>query len=152
VRPYQDDDLKWLWAAYRSGAFTEWLDADLSQADFAEKMLAYFMEIYARRGEVMIGLANFGSRPMSPVGLFRVDTFQGAFWPHVVWFPWATARNKLEVVVGFIQWLKEQGLVLISAEPKNIPFFSHVARYGLIRRVGTIKGRGKMALYQGVIT
>jgi len=82
-----------------------------------------------------------------------VDKSQNAFFPHVTWFSWATPRNKIESTVNFLKDLVKDGNVVIFSEKKTMYFFSHMARYGILDRRGTLKkyfpDGGDAIIYQG---
>lgn len=56
--------------------------------------------------------------------------------PHVLWFPWASKRNKLECTVGFLVELKKRVPFFIPAMERDVSFFRHVGKYGVLRQVG----------------
>jgi len=90
----------------------------------------------------------------APVGVAMVGYLDNAAMPHVHWFPWATDRNKVECSVLFLRDLKKEAMPLILAQPETVPFFSHLARYGLLRRAGTIpnyRENEKSILFHGVV-
>lgn len=151
-RPYEDSDLRWFWAAYQKGAFDGFFDDDMDQETFTASILTVIAELIERGNDFVVFDAEI-SRGTSPVGIVTVGYIDHAAWPHVAWFPWASMRNKVECSVLFLKELKKEVMPLIAADEKDVPFFSHLARYGLLRRVGSLrKYRGKGAtLYQGVV-
>jgi len=80
---------------------------------------------------------------VGPVGIF-VANFDG--WnlePHVEFFPWATNRNKVKAVVGFLvfqRFQKDIGCIRIHASEKFRSFFSRMKKYIPIRVGGKIAG------------
>ncbi len=152
-RVYEDTDLKWLWAAYRKDAFEEMFAPDLDQDAFTEQMLGILTKLYSKGSEVLMLVATIPGKQSSPVGLLAVEYNDQVAWPHAVWFPWSTARNRVECLVNFLQELNKEAAVLIASEPELTGFFGHLSRYGLLRRVGTIRkyrGDKPAILYQGV--
>lgn len=75
-----------------------------------------------------------------PLGLVVTVESEHRIEPHVEWFPWASPRNKIEHGVNLINILKEKGLVLVIARMETKDFLVHVAKHGVLRRVGTIHG------------
>ena len=148
------DDYRWMWAAYKFGSFANLIEEGLDEDGFVIAITSIMEEYYLRSGTAIVPTAYFGGRrEMAPVGLVLVDYSQDAFWPHVLWFEWATPRNRIECAVKFLMELKEQGNLLILAEKKDIPFFSHLARYAILNRRCLLKkyfDDGDAVLYQGV--
>lgn len=126
-----------MWAAYKRGIlepFTEGLDRD----GFIEELNA--RTAFARRhGDVTL-LVGRTSRDMIPIGVVIADVYQGRAWPHVLWFPEASGRNKMECALKYLVWLKERIPALIVCNGKDVPFFGHLAKYGVIRPVGKLRG------------
>lgn len=60
-------------------------------------------------------------------------------WPHVVWFPWATLRNRLESAGRFLNVMRREVKMFVAADSEGRPFFDRIARYGILRRAGTSK-------------
>lgn len=116
------------------------------------KMLANLME---KGGEGYIGIARKGEKDI-PVCLCLIEYQQNRAYPNVWWFPEANARNRIELGVKFIIELKAEFLVLIpveQAKKREVAYFSHLCKYGLLRKVGTIREYfpgGKAVLFQSV--
>jgi hypothetical protein len=131
-------DVQWIYAAYRKGAFPEWPDG-LSPKEFS----ARFLEICGGDDDFWI-LHAPDSRPQEhthsliPVGLAVGQYDEHRLFPIVRWFPWASARNRLETSVGFINELRRQFLLLFYIRVAEERFYEHLMRYGIIRRVGKI--------------
>ena len=74
--------------------------------------------------------------------------------PHVIWYPEASPRNKVEVGVLVFRELKKEALVLVAPKEEFEPYFRHLAKYGLLRVVGKIRdyfGEGQhTTLFQSV--
>lgn len=56
----------------------------------------------------------------------------------MLWFPWASKRNILEASIIFFHEMRKQAVVLEFAQKKDEAFFSHIASYGIMRRVGHV--------------
>ena len=126
-----DDDLKFLWAAYRKGTFQ--LEEDLTQGMFKDALanhLAAFNAIY-----ILLARVQDGQRP---VGLVACHDQGYRLEPHVIWFPWASDRNKLESTLNFCNKIRVTRVMILFAPQKDTPFFEHVSRYGVLQRRGTI--------------
>lgn len=134
---FKDSDIKWFWLAFQMGAFEE-LKFSEDQKEFTEQLLIFITDIMTQGGFVYIISAKSTRRAdkneVTPVGVVMVNFYENAAWPHVIWFPWASSRNKLEGAVFFIQELKKQMPILIIAKESDAPFFSHLSRYALLSR------------------
>lgn len=137
VRPVDSDDFKYLWAAYRSGDFDLPVPEGLEAKDFDAVVLS-----------VMAGFDDWRivtaptKRGVIPVGLFggQVMDDRKNLSSHVLWFPWASERNKLEAMVRYLANMRHDFIILAKASFDFRDFFNHVCRYGVLRRVGTING------------
>lgn len=148
-------DYPWIWSAYQRGAFTELpIGRDLDSDEFTKVMDAIIDRYYERDGTIVVCEAFFAEwGAPAPVCLTFVDKNQEAFFPHVFWFSWATPRNKIESTINFLKDLVKDGNVVIFSERKTMFFFSHMARYGILDRRGTLKkffpDGGDAIIYQG---
>lgn len=147
-----EDHMPYIWAAYRRGLFPM-IPEDLGAAEFE----AVFMNILVdeiRRGNrvsVSIGRTDQGEIPLGFNWVHMIGTIAN---PHVIWFPEAGARNKIELMARFLLSVKSESFLLVNAPADLVGFFSHLGRYGILRRVGTLKkvDDGKdVVLFQGVI-
>jgi hypothetical protein len=71
--------------------------------------------------------------------------FAHAFGPFILmdgifWLPWASKRNKIETAVQFLNSMRKHCVILITALKSDIPFYEHIAKHGVLRRVGTLYG------------
>ena len=80
-----------------------------------------------------------------PLGLATLS-LQGSFddgrlllTPGVVWFPWATARNKVEAWVNFLNQQRKVRLLILRVPMEDKRYMEQMCRYGICRRVGTIE-------------
>ena len=148
-------DYPWLWVAYKQGAFEELqVIKGLAAEEFSDYMDTVVENYYNRDGTIVVGEAYFAERDgQAPVCVTFVDKSQLAFFPHVIWFDWATPRNIIESTVNFLKDLVKDGNVVIFSEKENMFFFSHMARYGILDRRGTLKkyfpDGGDAIIYQG---
>ena len=127
-----EDDMKWLWAAYRKEAFSGKLfPKGLDQSDFKDTVIQYFSQM----SEVFM-LEAVTSNGKIPVGIVSTLVFSRTE-PHVDWFPWASSRNKLETVALFLSKMRNRSL-LVWAEESEVDFYTRIAQYGVLRRVGKL--------------
>lgn len=89
-----------------------------------------------------------------PVGLVVQMTNGHYAEPHVIWFPEASSRNRLELALAFLVELKRHYKVLLWVREANWKFYDHLCKYGVIRTVGKFRAYypdGENAyLFQGV--
>lgn len=137
--PLEVEDVKYLWAAYKKGAF-DGLIKDGMQADEFENfvladLVVRFHNIWTltgktRHGEIPIGIIlGFWPHPSDVVPFMILDSMK--------WFPWSSHRNRIEGVVGFLNEARKEIPMLGFVNPKDKDFFTMIAKHGIIRRVGT---------------
>ena len=85
--------------------------------------LAYTLIAPTGRGEI-------------PIGLMLCALSGHRLQPHVLWFEWASPRNRIESVVNFINEMRRMWNIGIAAEETYWPFFNHVCRHGILQRIG----------------
>ena len=128
----EHEHAKWLWAAYKMGAFPDLLQ-DISETDFAWE-IGPVLETY---DFATIAKAKKPGRDgLTPVGIFLVSLVGAHAEPHVIWFPWATPRNKLELVIKFLIALNKDYTTIVNSKEENKRFFEHLCKYGILRRIG----------------
>ena len=137
-RPVQDDDMKWLWAAYRRGVFAhlpEFPDG-MDTFDFQTTILGVLSEnIFGRKGEAWLFIAQT-PRGEIPVGMVIAVPNRGHIEPHVFWFPEASARNKLECAIKWLHEMKKTWKIDLWIRASDWQFYDHLCKYGLLRTVG----------------
>ena len=141
-RPIEDEDIKYVWAAYRKGALTplgeRFSGGEMSGEEFKE---AFTNEVFARfngvwvvsgpvlgKGNIAIGIV-FGfyherSSPFMTVG-------------GVAWFPWATKRNIVEGTIFFFNKVRHEIPMMLYANEQQKRLYEVAAMHGIMRRVGT---------------
>lgn len=134
-RPFEEADLKYLWAAYRKGSFRELFRDETTQQEFTA-LWTYMFE----RTDGGVWILESGK----PVGFIGArDRSHGGhrvLEPHAQWFPWATPRQRLETIVKYVSEMRKTALLTIFSRMSDKDFYTHVCRYGIARRVGTIDG------------
>ena len=139
----------YIWAAAKRGVF----DIGESTADeFKGELSRMLADLVEKGGEGYIGMARKDDKDI-PVCLCLIEYQQNRAYPTVWWFPEATPRNKIELSVKFLIALKAEFLVLIPAKEHEVAYFSHLCKYGLLRKCGTIREYfpdGKAVLFQSV--
>lgn len=165
VRQPIDDDAKWAFAAYRKGAF-EGIPEGLNGDDFKGALRAWLGTVAspglpAYETHVLVAHHDLGEQ--TPIGFVVMGLDGYKAYPAVIWFPWASNRNRLE---GVVRWLHEGRKRLMPViEVKNGPavpraphgldrrFMDWMGRYGIVRPVGALSdwwGPGQHGfVYQG---
>lgn len=146
----EDEDLPWFWAAYRKGAFKDTVidnpDVEYTPRGLDERILGLLGHIYSAGGEAFL-LWALTERGQAPVGVVSVEYTQDAAWPHVIWFPWASPRNKLETAMRFLVDMKKDVSVIVRTEEDRL--YKRLSAYGVLRLIGESKSL-KTILYEGV--
>lgn len=144
-RPLERDDMRYLWAAYKKGAlkslggvFAE--DKIENAADFVaafEREIddnyhgAWTLFAETKRGFMPVGaVLGFYSHPNPRLAPFMIVG-------DMLWFPWASPRNKIESAVYFFNRIRREIAMVEYANEEAKPFFEMIAAHGVVRRVGT---------------
>lgn len=85
---------------------------------------------YVAHGETKHG---FG-----PCGLVDIVSTDHVIEPHITWFPWTSARQRIGHFKWAMETMSQTHQVLLQVEKKEAPFFDHFARSGLLRKIGYI--------------
>ncbi len=142
----------YIWAAAKRGVFDI---GDVSADEFKGELSRFLADLVEKGGEGWIGIARKGDKDI-PICLCLIEYQQNRAYPKLWWFPEASDRNKIELSVMFLIELKQKFLVLIPAEEavdREVAHFLHLCKYGLLRKVGTIREYfpgGKAVLFQSV--
>lgn len=136
--------MSYVWAAYKKGALASMgahlADGAMPAAEFKD---AFEAEIIANYDAAwtLFGETVHGFRP---VGLIL------GFWSHpnpkmapfmivgdMIWFPWASARNRISAAVNFFNSIRDQIPMVDYARQKDRGFFVVMCQHGIMRQVGT---------------
>lgn len=135
----EEDDMKWLYAAYKLGSFSDNdlvnLERGMDAVEF-DKQLRLLMTTYYDNAWVMESV-NEGKRRRVGM-LFSVLSGPFHLLGDVTWFPWATDRNKVETIVHFLNESRKENLMMWYCSYEDKRFYDHIARHGIIKRVGKI--------------
>lgn len=136
-RPIEVDDVKYAWAAYRAGEL-EGFEPGLEAVEFRDLFKSLILSRFdaawtlisdTKRGRVPIGFAlGFYPHPDASGFLF-IDT--------MLWFSWATARNRIESAAKFFDDVRKEIPMLGFAKIEHKKFYEALAKMGILRRVGT---------------
>ena len=142
----------YIWAAAKRGVFEI---GEATAEEFKGELSRMLADLMEKGGAGYIGLAKKDGRDI-PICLCLIEFQQNRAYPSVWWFPEASARNRIELGVKFLIELKAEFLVLFPVErakEREVAYFLHLCKYGLIRKVGTIREYfpgGKAWLFQSV--
>lgn len=145
-RPIEQDDVKYVWAAYKKGAMAPvFTGTELSADEFKAELQHYIM---TQTDAVWIISAN-NKRGITPIGIVFACWSPPA-GPHLIvtgmcWFPWATKRNVIESIVGFLNGVRKEFKLQFYAYPEHKRTYEVCAMHGVVRRVGTSYVTGKPA-------
>lgn len=141
-RPFRGEDIPYLYAAYRRKALNGTPEG-MNPAEFRVYVEAKVAEQMETGGDYLTLICQ---TPLGeiPVGVVQIIVTQAPdvrpqAIPHVIWFPEASVRNKLEASVRFLDHLRKGFMVLIVAGEANWRFFHRVGQYGVIRAVGKLR-------------
>lgn len=135
-----------MWAAYKKGCLVDIEPEVFSDTSMtAEEFRAAFHDTVIRNYDAAWTLFAPSPKGHIPVGLVV------GFWPHqnqriqpfmflgaMVWFPWATSRNRIESAVNFFNEIRKEIQMVEFAKQKDKRFFEIICSHGLMRRVGTM--------------
>jgi hypothetical protein len=120
------------------------LPRDLPVVEFMGKVA----EIADRHSEVWTLVAQTHKGKI-PVGTIAGAMNGNMIWTRVVWFPWASLRNKIECALKFAKQVGDEAVALYAAREDEKDFLVHLAKYAVVKRVGTvIRGGESSALFQ----
>lgn len=143
-RPIEKEDIRYAWVAYKKGLLNElspkFVDLQMTAEEFKVAFEVHITTYYhgawtmladTNRGYMPTGLVvGFWSHPDSTIAPFMNV---GA----MIWFPWASARNRIEGAVHFFNVIRKDIRMVEYARLKDKKFFEMIARHGVMRRVGT---------------
>lgn len=115
-------------------------DASLDPDEFNEAFSAELENNYygawtlfaeTKRGFLPIGMVFvFPSHPNPEMAPFAIIG-------DMIWFPWASTRNKIESTVRWINDTRKEVPLVEYASLEHKGFFEVMAKHGIMRRVGT---------------
>ena len=125
-RLLEEKDFKYLWAAYKKGAFGE--IKEITPKEFESN-------IYTMKYADIWVVGN------KPIGIIFGNFIGPIEWlDEIIWFPWATKRQILEHSVNFFNKMRKNRLLLWYVVMKEKKFYEHIQKYGIIRKIGHFEG------------
>ena len=157
-RPIEDEDMKFLAAAYKKGDLKSlgptFASTEMEYEAFREAFIREVMTNYhgawtlfaqTRKGFMPVGaVLGFYPHPNKAVTPFMIVG-------DILWFWWASPRNRVEAAVKFFSAIRDQTPMMEFASEAHMPFFEMLAKHGVMRRVGTsfnVYPAGKTALFE----
>jgi len=134
-RDVSEGDLKYAWAAYKRGSFDGMIEEELDPRAFAEAfgslgVAFHGMWTFLDDGKpVGMGFA-FMAHPEPVLAPYMI-------FDRVIWFDWATPRQRIEHGVNFFNEIRKEFPVIGHVDKENKSYFEMMCKHGVIRRVGT---------------
>lgn len=137
-RPIEDEDVKYLWAAYKKGSLKEIGFTDTGMS--AEQFNVAFHKFVMENAHATWTLFAPTKRGNIPVGV--ILGIWGPGGNHIVvmgmsWLPWASKRNMIESAVYFAQHMRKEIPLMFYAVPEHKRMYEVLAAHGCARRIGT---------------
>lgn len=138
-RPIEDEDMKFVWAAYKLGALSSmgFQDTLLSADEFTRQ----FQEAIIYGGYACWVIFAMNKHGFTPIGLVLArEPMSGARYMVVngmCWFNWASKRNIVEGIVNFLNGVRKKFPLMFYALPEHKRTYEVCAMHSVIRRVGT---------------
>jgi len=138
-RPIEDEDVRYVWAAYKKGAlammgeaFTKDMNAEefktlFEQFVIANHHAAWTLLAPTAKGKIPVGIVLAAWVPNAPYMLVN----------GCCWFPWASKRNIIESSVTFFNGIRKEHQLVFYALPEHKRTYEVCAMHGIVRRVGT---------------
>lgn len=153
-RPLERDDIRYLWATYKKTGLKSlggpFLQDTMEVAEFNAAIEREVAENYqgawclfaeTKRGFMPVGVVlGFYSHPNPRLAPFMIIG-------DMIWFPWSSARNRVESAVHFFHRIRQDIPMVEYANEDAKRFFEVLAAHGVVRRVGT-----SFNVYPGVAT
>lgn len=136
-RPIKEEDLKYVWAAYKTGHLAE---MEFPKELTPEQFRAAFGKLVSSTCQMAWMLIANTKRGFIPVGMVLCAWAPGASHLVVVgisWMPWASARNVVECTVGFFNGARKEFSFMGYALEEHKRMYVVCCQHGIMRRVGT---------------
>lgn len=122
-----DDDIKYLWADLKKGKKIE-----ISPQDFINEFSDHVSRNYDYAWTLTL------DKPMGMV--FGQISGPMIMLGDMHWFEWATNRNKIECSIKLLNELRKTNVITMYSTFDDKKFYEHIAKHGILRRVGTLYG------------
>lgn len=147
VRPIEDADVKYAWAAYKLGKLEfDIFPPGLSATEFKSQFEQFIIGNTTGTWTI-IAETKDGFRPVAIATGNATPVFM--FLSAIVWFPWASKRNIIEGVVALCSKLRKQFPVFGFVPEENKKVWEAAAMHGIVHRIGTSHSLGeKMTVWE----
>ena len=140
-RPIENEDIKYVWAAYKKGALAPMGELFADGLMLAEEFKAEFQNAILTQCHAAWIISATTKRGLIPVGLV-LAAYPMPNAPYMIvngmcWFPWATKRNVIEGIVGFLDRVRREFPLKFYALPEHKRTYEVCAMHSIVRRVGT---------------
>lgn len=128
-------DVGILWLAHQHKPFIRFSDEKEAFLKEIEDASDSGMSLY------MVEDKNIEFNGQGPIAFVYVYNDDWEIQPHVEYFPWATARNKLKGLVAFLQMVRYSraiGVCVIHSRNNSTPLFDKSKEYGVLHFIGKI--------------
>lgn len=144
IRPIESVDMRYIWAAYTKGALAsmgeKYADGKMPSEDFETQ---FGIEILTNYHAAWTLFADNGNG-LIPIGLVLgfYSHHNPEFSPFMIvgdmiWFPWATTRNRVETAVKFFHEIRREIQMVEYARKEHQKFFDMICAHAVLRRAGT---------------
>lgn len=135
VRPIENHDVKYAWAAYKQGKMTDLpLPTGMDAASFKTEFETFVLT-RAHAAWTILAQTKQGFIPAGMVLGQWGPSFM--FISAIEWFPWATCRNIVEGTVYFFNTLRKQLPAVGFANKEHKPLYEACCMHGIMERIGT---------------
>lgn len=115
------------------------LPEDMDALTFNAWLMDIITPIMEAGGEVVAMMGKHAVYGEIPLGVATLEYRGKIAYPHAVWFPDASARDRLEIGLAFFIELKKNHMGWVTAEAKDEKYFNHLGKYGVVRKVGKLR-------------
>jgi hypothetical protein len=142
VRPIEDVDVKYVWAAYKKDGLAQFpFPKDLDAPTFKSAFEHFVLSSAHAAWSIMANGRVIGLAMGQFVGPLMIITA-------INWFPWASRRNIVEGTVHLFNSIRKQFPVIGMANDEHRPLYEACCMHGIMKRVGTSHSMGKMTVFE----
>ena len=138
-RPIEIEDIKYLWAAYKSGSLSTIgmnFDKEMTPAEFKDAIEHHILSSF-HAAWALFGPTKMGFIPTGFVFASWAPNAQFMIVSVATFMPWASKRNIIECSVDFLSNVRKEFQLQFYASPEHKRLYEICAIHGAVRRVGT---------------
>lgn len=152
VRPIEDADVKFAWAAYRASGLPQFgFQSGLGAVEFKEAFEVFVLSNALSAWTISAFVKKRDQ--MMPIGIVTGQWCVGIMViAGIAWFPWASCRNIVEGTVEFFNRARKELKVMGFATQQHKLLYEACCAHGIMRRIGTsydLLGEGT-AVFEGM--